>query len=116
MLNHPARVIFNTIIRIAAACVVLIAAATPTLAWQSVPTAADHTDPARIRFEETNRREMQLRKPADPGTKNPDPKRLEAIKAQIEQDFDRILTLHNEMVRAVTATSSLDYQSVSDPT
>src|SRR6266487_1298562 len=115
MLNHPVRVISNTIISIAAACAFMIAAAMPTRA-QSVPTAADHTDPARIRFEETNRREMQLRKPADPGTKNPDPKRLEAIKAQIEQDFDRILTLHNEMVRAVTATSSLDYQSVSDAT
>src|SRR5207249_5823060 len=33
---------------------------------------------------------------------------------QVNQDFQRILILHNEIVRAITANKSLSYQFISD--
>ena len=36
--------------------------------------------------------------------------------AQTEEDFNRILTLHNEIARALTSKNDLNYQFVSDAT
>lgn len=70
-------------------------------------------DPARARFEDTNRREMQLRGMG--GTpKKADPKEVEAIVIQIKQDFERILSLHNEIVRLVSADKTLEHDFVSN--
>jgi hypothetical protein len=38
------------------------------------------------------------------------------MRAQVSEDFQRILTLHNEIVRAIAANRSLSYQFVSDAT
>jgi len=35
---------------------------------------------------------------------------------EVSEDFQRILTLHNEIVRAVTANRTLSYQFISDAT
>ena len=36
--------------------------------------------------------------------------------AQTEEDFNRILTLHNEIARALSSNNALDYRFVSDAT
>jgi arsenate reductase-like glutaredoxin family protein len=55
---------------------------------------------------------MQLRALGMPG-KSANPKQLQALMAQVQQDFERILTLHNEIVRAVTTDQTLDNDFVS---
>lgn len=108
MTDHPARVAANPVGLIALA----ISLATPILAQSPRPS---QVDPARARFEETNRRELQLRGMGGPPRKT-DPKELEAVVNQIKQDFERILTLHNEIVRAIGADKTLDHDFVSSAT
>jgi hypothetical protein len=90
--------------------VIVFFLATPILAQNPRPS---ETDPARARFEDTSRREMQLRSMGNTTKKTTDPKEIEAIVAQVKQDFERILTLHNEIVRAVSADKVLDQDFVS---
>jgi hypothetical protein len=73
-------------------------------------------DPAKAQMEEMNRRELQLNSlGGDKGHSN-DPKRSQAMMDQVGEDFQRILTLHNEIVRAIAANRSLSYQFISDAT
>ena len=73
-------------------------------------------DPAKAQMQEMDRREMQLSNVGgDRGPSN-DPKRSQAMMAQVSEDFQRILTLHNEIVRAIAANRSLGYQFISDAT
>ena len=73
-------------------------------------------DPAKARMQEMTRRELQLNSlGGDKGPPN-DPKRSQAMMDQVSEDFQRILTLHNEIVRAITANQSLSYQFISDAT
>ena len=102
MIDHPARAAGSPVFLIAIA----FSLATQILAQSS------SVDPARARFEDTNRREMQLRGMG--GTpKKADPKEIEAIVAQIKQDFERILTLHNDIVRVVGTDKTLEHDFVS---
>src|SRR5689334_14934744 len=95
----------------------LLALAAPLSAQSGPPRAVEHTDPAKARFEETNRREMQLRNnPGATAKEKPDAKQLAAATAQVKLDFERILTLHNNMVRAVTGNQRLDFALVADAT
>ncbi len=67
-------------------------------------------------MQEMDRREMQLNNlGGDKGPLN-DPKRSQAMMDQVSEDFQRILTLHNEIVRAIAADRSLSYQFISDAT
>ena len=52
------------------------------------PRPRAEVDPARTRFEDNSRREMQLRGLGG-NTKSNDPKQVEAIVAQVKQDFER---------------------------
>jgi hypothetical protein len=72
-------------------------------------------DPARARFEDTSRREMQLRGMAS-GPKTTDPKEIEALAAQIKQDFQRIVSLHNLIARSIGVDEVLDKDSISKAT
>ena len=73
-------------------------------------------DPAKIQMQEMNRRELQLKSLGeDKGPPN-DPKRSQAMMDQVSEDFQRILTLHNEIVRAIDANRRLSYQFISDAT
>ena len=109
MKDRPAGVAANPVGLIAIAFFL----ATPMLAQNPRPS---ETDPARARFEDTSRREMQLRGMGNTTKKTTDPKEIEAIVAQVKQDFERILTLHNEIVRAVSADKALDQDFVSSAT
>lgn len=79
----------------------------------AAPTAAQTVgDPARARMQEMDRREIQLNglgEKSRPG----DPKRAQAMMDQVSEDFQRILTRHNELVRTIAANQPLNYQLIS---
>jgi hypothetical protein len=80
----------------------------------SAPIAGQSAgDPAKVQMQEMNRRELQLNSLGDKRQPN-DPKRSQAMMDQVSEDFQRILTLHNEIVRAIAANRSLSYQFISD--
>jgi len=97
----------------------LLSVATPTLAQRSAPGGPPpmdkHTNAARKRQQETATREWQLRNFGNPELTK-DRRRLDALMAQTEEDFNRILLLHNEIARALTATTPLDFHFVSQAT
>jgi hypothetical protein len=77
----------------------------------------DRSNPDRERQQDMNRREMLLRGFGLRGEGKPsNEKTLQALATQVEQDFSRILILHNEIVRAVSGGKSLDYGFVSNAT
>jgi len=76
------------------------------------PTSRVNTE--RLRQQDMSRREYQLRNfGTEPGAPL-DRRQLEALMAQTEEDFNRILTLHNEIARALK--NELDYGFVSEAT
>src|SRR6185369_17422962 len=89
--------------------------AMPIMAQQG-PRPPGDVDPARARFEDTSKREMQLRGLGNMPKKPADPKQLQALMAQVQEDFERILTLHNQIARAITKDQTLAVDFVSDAT
>jgi hypothetical protein len=82
----------------------------------SAPVAAQSGgDPAKVLAQEMSQRQLQLNSRGDTGRSN-DPKRPQAMMDQVSEDFRRILTLHNEIVRAIAANSSLSNRFISDAT
>ena len=73
-------------------------------------------DPAKARMQEMTRRELQLNGTGADDRQPNDPKRSQVMMEQVNADFQRILTLHNEIVRAIAANKSLSYQFISDAT
>jgi len=73
-------------------------------------------DPAKARMQEMDRRELQLNKLGEDNGHVNDPKRSQAMMEQVGGDFQRILTLHNEIVRSIAANRSLSPQFISDAT
>ncbi len=87
----------------------LIAFAAPALAQGA-------GDPAKVQMQEMDRRELQLNSAGNNHEHANDPKRSQAMMDQVSEDFRRILTLHNEIVRSLAANQSLSYQFISDAT
>jgi hypothetical protein len=86
------------------------------LIFLSAPvTGQSGGDPAKAQMEEMNRRELQLNR-LGTAPRRADPKRSQAMMDQVSEDFQRILTIHNEIVRALAANQSLGYQFISDAT
>ena len=112
MKNHSATATTKITSLIAAA----FGFAIPIMAQQGSPRPPGDVDPARARFEDTSKREMQLRGLGNVSNKPVDPKQLKALMDQVQQDFERILTLHNEIVHAITANETLVVGFVSDAT
>jgi hypothetical protein len=84
------------------------------MAWFSSSTFAQSLgDPAKAQMQEMNRREIQLNNISEKGRPN-DPKRAQALMDQVNEDFQRILTRHNEMVRAIDSNQPLDYQFMTE--
>ena len=79
-----------------------------------LPSIAVNTD--RIRQQDMSQREWQLRNFGNEPGGPADQRRVKALMAQTEEDFNRILTLHNEIARALSSKNALDYQFVSDTT
>ena len=102
------------------ALILLIIFAAPVFS-QSVPPGGPppidrraNTD--RIRQQDISRREWQLRNFGTEPVTPKDERQVKALMAQTEEDFTRILTLHNEIARALTSTKDLNYQFVSEAT
>jgi hypothetical protein len=70
----------------------------------------------RVRQQDMSRREWQLRNFGNEPETAKDERHLKALMAQTEEDFNRILTLHNEIARALSSNNALDYQFVSGST
>lgn len=96
----------------------LLTVAAPTLAQRTTPGPPPidkHTNKARERQQDEASREWQLRNFGNPAVTK-DRRRLDALMAQTEEDFTRLLTLHNEIVRALSSTKPLNYHFVSQAT
>jgi hypothetical protein len=59
-------------------------------------------------------REWQLRNYGNETAAAKDQRQLKALMAQTEEDFNRILMLHNEIARALSSNNALDYKFVSE--
>ena len=89
--------------------------AAPVLAQSPTgPPPINRTNNDRVRQQDMSRREYQLRTFGNEPGGPPDERRLKALMAETEQDFNRILTLHNEIARALSSRNALDYRFVSD--
>jgi hypothetical protein len=96
----------------------LLAVAAPALAQRPTPGPPPidkHTNKARERQQDEASREWQLRNFGNPSVVK-DRRRIEALMAQTEEDFNRLLKLHNEIARAISSTKPLDYNFVSKAT
>lgn len=96
----------------------LLLAAIPSFAQRSpggpAPTI-DKTNAIRARQQSESRREWQLRSVGQPNAAK-DSRQIKALMEQTEEDFNRILTLHNEFARLLAATKPFDYHFVSEAT
>ena len=71
---------------------------------------------AKVRMQEMDKRELQLSDVARGNHKETDPRRARAFMDQVSEDFQRLLKLHNEIVRAIASNDSPNYQFISDAT
>jgi len=95
----------------------LILLAVPSVSAQSAgPPPVNKVNAERMRQQEMSRREYDLRNFGNESTAPKDKRQVEALMAQTEEDFNRILTLHNEIARALTSKNDINYQFVSDAT
>src|SRR5437588_6716060 len=93
---------------------ILLLVSIACVAARSTPIAGQTVgDPAKAQMQEMARREIQLNRISEKGPPN-DPKRAQAVMDQVSEDFQRILTRHNELVRAIDANQPFNYQFVSD--
>jgi hypothetical protein len=113
MRNHRVQVVTSH-----ALIALALLAATAMLARAQQPPGppADRTNPDRERQQDMNRREMLLRGYGLTHERPSNGEKLQALANQVEQDFNRILVLHNEIARAISGAKSLDYGFVSDAT
>lgn len=94
-------------------CGVLLGSIVCLIVSSASITAQSAGDPAKAQMQEMDRREMQLNNLGEKAQPN-DPKRAQAMMDQVSEDFQRILTIHNEIVRAIGANRSLSNKFVSD--
>jgi hypothetical protein len=101
------------------ALILLLLFAAPAFAQSgpmSPPPVSSRVNTDRIRQNDINNREWQLRNfGKEPGSPK-DQRQLKALMAQTEEDFNRILTLHNEIARALSSNDTFDYHFVSEAT
>lgn len=97
---------------------VILLFAAPVLAQTPAgPPPVDKTNnAARVRQQDMSRREWQLRNFGNEPGAPKDRRQIEALMAQTEEDFTRILTRHNEIARVVSSRDALDYRFVSEAT
>ena len=106
--------------RIMTALILLLIFAAPVLSQSSPPGGPPPIDRRnnadRIRQQDMSRREWQLRNfGKEPGAPK-DERQVKALMKQTQEDFTRILTLHNEIARALSSKNDLNYEFVSEAT
>jgi hypothetical protein len=100
--------------------ILLLICAAPVFSQGSPPGAPPSIDKRnnadRMRQQDMSRREYDLRNFGTQPNRPKDDRQLKALMAQTEEDFTRILTLHNEIARALASKKDLDYHFISDAT
>ena len=95
----------------------LLLATTPVFAQRpatgSAPTI-NKTNAVRARQQNESGREWQLRNFGKQPNGATDQRQIQALLDQTAEDFDRILTRHNEFARFLAATKPIDYHFVSE--
>jgi hypothetical protein len=84
---------------------------------QRVPTGgppADRRNADRVRQQEMSNREWQLRNFGNESNAPKDRRQIEALLAQTEEDFNRILTINNEFARLLTGSKPIEYNFISE--
>ena len=82
---------------------------------QGGPPPIDKANNAdRLRQQDQSKREYQLRNFGREPNAPKDRRQIEALMAQTEEDFTRILTIHNELARAISSKNAVDYHFVSE--
>ena len=92
----------------------LLLFAAPVLCQGGPPTIDKSANADRIRQQDMSRREYQLRNFGREPDAPKDRRQIEALMAQTEEDFTRILTLHNELARAISSKDKLNSRFVSE--
>jgi hypothetical protein len=103
-----------------AAIPLLMLFAVPILA-QSVPAGGpppmeDRVNTDRIRQQQMSNREWQLRNFGTERNAPKDRRQLDALMQQTAEDFNRILMLHNEIARMLSASKPIEYTFISEAT
>lgn len=78
------------------------------------PPTDQRLNAERIRQQEMSQREWQLRNFGNEKDAPKDRRQLDALMHQTEEDFNRILTLHNEFARLLSAAKPIDYSFISE--
>lgn len=106
--------------RLLFAPILLLICAAPVFPQSSAPGAPPPIDKRnnadRMRQQDMSRREYELRNFGTQPSGPKDDRQLKAVMAQTEEDFTRILTLHNQIARALSSRKDLDYHFVSEAT
>ena len=106
--------------RLTIAPILLLICAAPVFSQGSAPGSPPPIDKRnnadRMRQQDMSRREYDLRNFGTQPNGPKDDRQLKALMAQTEEDFTRILTLHNEIARALASKKDLDYHFVSEAT
>jgi len=104
--------------RLMIAPILLLICAAPVFSQGSAPGSPPPIDKRnnadRMRQQDMSRREYDLRNFGTQPNGPKDDRQLKALMAQTEEDFTRILTLHNEIARALASKKDLDYHFVSE--
>jgi hypothetical protein len=101
---------------IAVALMLLFAASVLAQNAPAGPPPIDRRNADRIRQQDMSQREWQLRNFGNEPGAPADRRRLQALMEQTEEDFNRILALHNEIARALLSKNALNYKFVSETT
>lgn len=88
----------------------------PVNAQKAGGPPVDRTNTDRLRQQQMSNREWQLRNFGYEKNAPNDRRQLEALMQQTEQDFNRILTLHNEFARLLAASKPIEYSFISEAT
>jgi len=94
--------------------VLTLSFSTAVLCQQPMGAPEDRTNTEKARQQEMSNREWQLRNFGTQPRAPLDKRQAEALMAQTQEDFTRILTLHNEIARALSSKNALDYHFLSD--
>jgi hypothetical protein len=84
---------------------------------QRPPTGAapvDRRNADRMRQQDMSNREWQLRNFGNDSNAPKDRRQIDALLAQTEEDFNRILTIHNEFARLLTNSKPIEYNFITD--
>lgn len=115
MTNRSLKMGSNVLGCITAIVAFLLLPSTPVLGQAPGQMGATQTtDAARTRMNTDSEREAEMDSLTAAHPDKTDPKHLAAAQAQLQEDFVRILNLHNQLANVATGQAAIDYHFISD--